>query len=205
MADSEVTKRAVTVYGASSDQIDPCYKEAAYELGRRIAEAGCSLVCGGGKAGLMKAAIDGAVDAGGEAIGVLPHFMVENAWQYQRLTSMIDTPDMHSRKHTMARMSCAAIACPGGCGTFEELMEIITWRQLNLYRGQVVILNTAGYYDPCFSCSRMLWSRASCILTTADSTPWPQRPKRPSAWPSAPSIPPSSLRRSTDPSPADPP
>lgn len=148
MADSEVTKRAVTVYGASSDQIDPRYKDAAYELGRRIAEAGCSLVCGGGKAGLMKAAIDGAVDAGGEAIGVLPHFMVENAWQYQRLTSMIDTPDMHSRKHTMARMSCAAIACPGGCGTFEELMEIITWRQLNLYRGQVVILNTAGYYDP---------------------------------------------------------
>lgn len=148
MADSEVNKRAITVYGASSEEIDPRYKEAAYELGRRIAEAGCSLVCGGGKAGLMKAAIDGAVDAGGEAIGVLPHFMVENAWQYQRLTSMIDTPDMHSRKHTMARMSCAAIACPGGCGTFEELMEIITWRQLNLYRGQVVILNTAGYYDP---------------------------------------------------------
>ena len=114
MADSEVTKRAVTVYGASSEEIDPRYKEAAYELGRRIAEAGCSLVCGGGKAGLMKAAIDGAVDAGGDAIGVLPHFMVENAWQYERLTRMIDTPDMHSRKQTMAELSCAAMAGPGG-------------------------------------------------------------------------------------------
>ena len=61
---------------------------------------------------------------------------------------MIATASMHERKHTMAMMAVAAIACPGGCGTFEELLEIITWRQLNLYRGQVVILNTDGYYDP---------------------------------------------------------
>ena len=141
-------QKAITVYGASSEQIDSAYKEAAFNLGREIARAGLALVCGGGKAGLMKAAIDGATELGGHTIGVLPHFMIDNDWQHPRLSEMIATPDMHTRKQTMANRSIAAIACPGGCGTFEELTEIITWRQLNLYRGQVVILNTLGYYDP---------------------------------------------------------
>ena len=140
--------RAIVVYGASSEDIKQEYKDAARETGKLIAEAGCALVCGGGRQGLMKAAIDGALDAGGEAIGVLPQFMIDNNWQHAGLTRMIATASMHERKHTMAMMAVAAIACPGGCGTFEELLEIITWRQLNLYRGQVVILNTDGYYDP---------------------------------------------------------
>ena len=140
--------RAIVVYGASSEDIKQEYKDAARETGKLIAEAGCALVCGGGRQGLMKAAIDGALDAGGEAIGVLPQFMIDNNWQHPGLTRMIATASMHERKHTMAMMAVAAIACPGGCGTFEELLEIITWRQLNLYRGQVVILNTDGYYDP---------------------------------------------------------
>lgn len=143
-----IENNAIVVYGASSENIDPQYKQAAFRLGQLIARAGHPLVCGGGKAGLMKAAIDGAIDAEGKTIGVLPQFMVDNAWQHPGLTEMIATPDMHTRKQTMARMSIAAIACPGGCGTFEELLEIITWRQLNLYRGQVVILNTLGYYNP---------------------------------------------------------
>ncbi|MCM1292441.1 MAG: TIGR00730 family Rossman fold protein [Bacteroides sp.] len=141
-------KKAIVVYGASSEQINPKYKEDTFRLGQEIARRGLALICGGGKAGLMKAAIDGATDQGGHTIGVLPEFMVANNWQHPQLTEMISTPDMHTRKRTMAAMSMAAIACPGGCGTFEELMEIITWRQLNLYRGQVVILNTLGYYDP---------------------------------------------------------
>ena len=140
--------RAIVVYGASSEDIKQEYKDAARETGKLIAEAGCALVCGGGRQGLMKAAIDGALDAGGEAIGVLPQFMIDNNWQHPGLTRMIATASMHERKHTMAMTAVAAIACPGGCGTFEELLEIITWRQLNLYRGQVVILNTDGYYDP---------------------------------------------------------
>ena len=140
--------RAIVVYGASSEDIKQEYKDAARETGKLIAEAGCALVCGGGRQGLMKAAIDGALDAGCEAIGVWPQFMIDNNWQHPGLTRMIATASMHERKHTMAMMAVAAIACPGGCGTFEELLEIITWRQLNLYRGQVVILNTDGYYDP---------------------------------------------------------
>ncbi|MCM1348961.1 MAG: TIGR00730 family Rossman fold protein [Firmicutes bacterium] len=139
---------AIVVYGASSENIKQDYKNAAYEAGQLIARSGHALVCGGGRQGLMRAAIDGALSEGGEAIGVLPEFMVKNGWQHPGLTKMISTASMHERKQTMARMAMAAIACPGGCGTFEELLELITWRQLNLYRGQVVILNVDGYYNP---------------------------------------------------------
>ncbi len=139
---------AITVYGASSENIRQTFKDAAFAVGKLIAEAGCPLVCGGGRLGLMRAAIDGALEAGGEAVGVLPAFMVKKQWQHPELTAMIETETMHVRKETMARLSKAAIACPGGCGTFEELLEIITWRQLGLYNGRVVILNTDGYYDP---------------------------------------------------------
>ena len=141
-------KQAVTIYGASSPKIDPVYLDAAREAGALLAAAGVPLVCGGGRTGIMAAAIDGAVGAGGTAIGVLPRFMVERSWQHPGLTRMEVTPDMHSRKELMASLSSAVIAMPGGVGTLEELLEIITWRQLGLYQGNVVILNTAGYFDP---------------------------------------------------------
>lgn len=141
-------KRAVTVYGASSPLVARKYKDAAYALGKAIAEKGMDLVSGGGREGLMAAAITGALDNGGRAIGVLPDFMVERGWNYPGLTEMITVKSMHERKRTMASLSRAAVALPGGCGTFEELLEIITWRQLGLYQGHVVILNVDGYYDP---------------------------------------------------------
>ena len=131
---TECEKReAVTVYGASSPLVARKYKEAAYALGQAIARA---------------AAITGALDAGGRAIGVLPGFMVERGWNHPALSEMITVGSMHERKRTMASLSRAAVALPGGCGTFEELLEIITWRQLGLYQGHVVILNVDGYYDP---------------------------------------------------------
>lgn len=142
------SKNTVCIYGASSADIDVRYKEAAYEAGRLLALAGKRVVCGGGRSGLMAAAIEGALDAGGEAIGVLPAFMIEKNWQHDRLTRTVVASDMHERKSTMAAMSDAVIAMPGGCGTLEELMEIITWRQLNLFHGRVVICNVGGYYDP---------------------------------------------------------
>lgn len=148
MTNEDKLEKAIVVYGASSEQINPRYKEAAHRLGQLIAAGGAVLISGGGKAGIMKASIEGATEAGGVTIGVLPRFMVERDWQHPALSSMIVAESMHERKQTMAEMSTAAIACPGGCGTFDELMEIITWRQLNLYHGNVVILNTDGYYDP---------------------------------------------------------
>ncbi|MCI9606953.1 MAG: TIGR00730 family Rossman fold protein [Muribaculaceae bacterium] len=140
--------KGICVYGASCSDIAEVYKTAAYRVGSLVAAAGRPLVSGGGRGGLMAAAIEGAVDAEGEAIGILPDFMVAKGWQHDRLTTMLTAPDMHTRKHTMARMSSGVIALPGGVGTLDELMEIITWRQLGLYTGNVVILNTYGYYDP---------------------------------------------------------
>ncbi len=140
--------QAIVVYGASSSQIAKQYKDAAFQLGQLIAQNGMSLITGGGRSGLMAAAIDGALDAGGHTIGILPRFMVERNWGHPALSEVIVTDGMHERKRTMASMSRAAIALPGGCGTFEELTEIITWRQLGLYHGNVVIANIGGYYDP---------------------------------------------------------
>lgn len=141
-------KQAICIYGASSNDIDHVYKESAREAGRLIALAGRTLVCGGGKAGVMAAAIEGASAAGGVTIGVLPAFMVERGWQHPDLTHMECAADMHARKERMAALCSAAIAFPGGCGTLEELLEIITWRQLGLFDGNVVIANINGYYDP---------------------------------------------------------
>ena len=95
----------------------------------------------------MRSVEDGALEKGGKAVGVIPHFMVEQNWHHTGLTELLITEDMHERKQTMARMSDAVIALPGGCGTMEELCEIITWKQLGLYFKPIVILNTNGYYD----------------------------------------------------------
>ena len=162
----EQRQKAIVVYGASSENISQRFKDNAFRLGQIIADAGYALVCGGGKAGLMRAAIEGADSHGGHTIGVLPQFMVDSNWQHPALGEMISTPDMHARKRTMASLSDAAIACPGGCGTFEELMEIITWRQLNLYHGHVVILNTDGYYDPLVA---MLAHATACGFISPES------------------------------------
>lgn len=144
-------EKAICVYGASSSHIDEKYKAAARRLGLLVAEAGYALVSGGGRGGLMAEAIEGATERGGTTIGVLPQFMVDREWQHPALTTMITTPDMHTRKRTMASHASAVVAMPGGIGTLEELMEIVTWRQLGLYAGTVVILNVAGFYDPLLS------------------------------------------------------
>lgn len=141
-------RRGVTVYCASSPAIPSIYFDAAHDLGRALAEASLTAVSGGGRSGLMAAIIDSATQWGGRTIGVLPQFMIDRQWNHPHLSELIVTDGMHSRKATMASLSRAAIALPGGCGTFEELLEIITWRQLGLYPGHVIILNVDGYYDP---------------------------------------------------------
>lgn len=141
-------RNGVAVYCASSSNVHPRYLAAARETGGLIAGAGLDLVCGGGAGGLMAAAIEGAVDAGGRAVGVLPRFMIDKGWAHPRLTEMVDTPDMHVRKATMAGRSRAAIALAGGIGTLDELCEMMTWHQLGLFAGPVIIVNTDGFYDP---------------------------------------------------------
>lgn len=144
----ELQDKAICIYGASRDSVADRFKHDAYAVGELIARNGMTLVSGGGRGGLMASAINGALSAGGRTVGVLPEFMVEKGWQHEGLSQMIICPDMHTRKRTMAQMSAGVIALPGGVGTLEELMEIITWRQLQLFNGKVVILNTDGFYNP---------------------------------------------------------
>lgn len=138
----------VCVYCASSTQIDPIYFETAAQLGRLLATRRINVINGAGCLGLMCCLSDAALDAGGTVTGVIPHFMVEEGWQHKGLTQLIETPTMHERKQLMASMSDGVIALPGGCGTLEELLEIITWKQLGLYLNPIVILNIHHYFDP---------------------------------------------------------
>ena len=136
-----------TVYSASSGQVPAVYLEAARTLGRLIASGNHTLVNGAGRTGLMGTCTDACLAAGGKAIGVIPQFMIDQGWQHRGMTELLVTPDMHRRKELMAEKSDACIALAGGVGTLEELLEIITWKQLGLYLKPIIILNTNGYYD----------------------------------------------------------
>ena len=136
-----------TIYSASSGQVPAVYLEAARTLGRLIASGNHTLVNGAGRTGLMGACTDACLSAGGKAIGIIPQFMIDQGWQHRGMTELIVTPDMHRRKELMASKSDACIALAGGVGTLEELLEIITWKQLGLYLKPIIILNTNGYYD----------------------------------------------------------
>lgn len=139
---------AVCVYSASSTKIDSVYFETARELGTLLARNDIRVVNGAGNMGLMAAVSDAALAAGGQVTGVIPRFMVEQNWHHTGLSELIEVDTMHERKQKMAALSDAVIALPGGCGTLEELLEVITWKQLGLYLNPIVILNVKGYYDP---------------------------------------------------------
>ncbi|MBR6749755.1 MAG: TIGR00730 family Rossman fold protein [Bacteroidaceae bacterium] len=141
-------REQVTIYCASSPMVDSCFFEATDRLAQLLALRGTTIVYGAGKQGLMGCVADGVLSRGGKAIGVIPRFMVERDWCHNNLTQLVVTENMHERKESMAQMGKAAIALPGGCGTLEELLEIITWKQLGLYTHPIIILNTANYYTP---------------------------------------------------------
>lgn len=149
----------VAVYGASSSRIDRGFVDAAFELGCLLARAGVGIVCGGGRGGLMAAVTDGALSCGGHVTGVLPEFMLSRGWQHPRLSEQVVTSTMHERKATMLGRADGVIALPGGVGTFDELFEAVTWRQLGLWKGPLVILNTLGYYDPMLEMLRQVECR----------------------------------------------
>jgi uncharacterized protein (TIGR00730 family) len=138
----------VCVYSASSTKIAPVYFAVAEELGQLLALRGINLINGAGSIGLMAATSNACLEAGGTVTGVIPHFMVEQNWHHKGLTQLIETETMHERKQIIAEMSDGIIALPGGCGTMEELLEIITWKQLGIYLNPIVILNIDGFYNP---------------------------------------------------------
>lgn len=137
----------ICLYGASSDHIDKSYISATEELGRAIAERGHGLVYGAGATGLMGAAARGVVEKGGEVIGIAPSFFDVDGILFSQCTQMLYTDTMRERKQLMEEKADAFVAVPGGIGTFDELFEIITLKQLGRHKKPVAIFNVNGYYD----------------------------------------------------------
>ncbi|MDR0371629.1 MAG: TIGR00730 family Rossman fold protein [Prevotellaceae bacterium] len=139
--------KTVCVYCASSTQIDKSYFNAAKDLGLLLAQNNIRLIYGGGNIGLMGLLADSVLSGGGKVTGIIPQFMIDMNWHHKHLTELITVGSMHERKALMASMSEAVIALPGGCGTMEELLEMITWKQLGLFLCPIVVLNTNDYYN----------------------------------------------------------
>ena len=137
----------ICVYCASSAEIDSTYLQAATQLGQLLANNHITCINGAGKQGLMGVLNDSILRHGGKACGIIPQFMVDADWCHSELSETIVTDTIHERKALMASESDAIIALPGGLGTLEELAEILTWKQLGLYKNPIIILNINGYYN----------------------------------------------------------
>ena len=139
--------QSIVVYCGSAPGTRPIYKEVALELGTQLAARHIRLIYGGGGFGLMGHVADTVLSAGGEVTGVIPNFLAELEVAHQTLTEMHFVETLHERKYKMVTLAKGVITLPGGYGTFDELFEILAWRQLKLYDGPVVLINVAGYYD----------------------------------------------------------
>jgi uncharacterized protein (TIGR00730 family) len=140
--------KRICVFAGSGDGRRPEYRDAAGALGRELAERGIGLVYGGSGVGLMGAAADAALAAGGEVFGVIPEALLSLEQAHRGLTRMHVVASMHERKAMMAELADALLALPGGIGTLEELLEAMTWTKLGLHSKPCGVLNVAGYYDP---------------------------------------------------------
>ncbi|PBI90783.1 LOG family protein YvdD [Flavobacterium sp. ACN2] len=139
--------KRITVFCASSFGTEKIYEEQAILVGKALAEQDIELVYGGANVGLMGAVADGALNAGGKVIGVLPNFLRSKEIAHLGLTELVLVESMHERKTKMNDLCDGVIALPGGFGTLEELFEMLTWAQLGLHKKPIAILNINGFYD----------------------------------------------------------
>ncbi|OQP85670.1 Rossman fold protein, TIGR00730 family [Rhizobium rhizosphaerae] len=151
MSDTTLPIRSVCVYCGSQPGRDPIFMASARELGKSIAEHHLRLVYGGGTRGLMGAVASGVLSQGGRVTGIIPEFLMDmEATRHSlgQLSELVVTPDMHERKHRMFERADAFVALPGGIGTLEEIVEIMTWAQLGRHRKPMVFANIDGFWDP---------------------------------------------------------
>lgn len=139
--------KRICVFCGSSAGRNPVHRDAAEALGRLLAREGIGLVYGGSSIGLMTAAADAALAAGGEVIGVIPHSLVAKEIAHPGLSALHVVGSMHERKALMAELADGFVALPGGMGTFDEFFEVVTWAQLGIHAKPCGLLNVAGYYD----------------------------------------------------------
>ena len=140
--------KRITVFCGSSFGTDAIFEEQAYSLGKTLASKNIGLVYGGANVGLMGAVANGALENGGEVIGVLPDFLRSKEIAHTGLTELILVETMHERKTKMNDLCDGVIALPGGFGTLEKFFEMLTWAQLGLHKKPITILNVNGFYNP---------------------------------------------------------
>ncbi|HWL41708.1 MAG TPA: TIGR00730 family Rossman fold protein [Ilumatobacter sp.] len=145
-----MTQRTVTVYLGANPGTDPAFAAAAGELGTAIAAAGHRLVYGGSRVGLMGTLADAALAAGGEVIGFIPEHLVAHEIAHTGLTELVVVSSMHARKAAMAEHADGFVALPGGYGTLDEILEVLTWNQIGTLAKPVAFLDVAGYYGSLF-------------------------------------------------------
>ena len=143
--------KLLCVYCSSSDRLDPKYYAAAEELGRALVAQGWGLVYGGSKNGLMGAVARGTKAAGGRVVGVIPEFMKARELAFAEADELVTVVTMRERKLLMETRADGFVVLPGGFGTLEEIMEILTLRQLDVVKKPCVFLNQDGFYDPLFA------------------------------------------------------
>ncbi|OLP47848.1 LOG family protein [Allorhizobium taibaishanense] len=151
MSENQSTIRSICVYCGSRPGRDPEYMAAGRALGRSIAAHGLRLVYGGGTKGIMGAVASGVLSAGGQVTGIIPEFLVDmEATRHSlgQLNELIITEDMHQRKHKMFERADAFVTLPGGIGTLEEIVEIMTWGQLGQHEKPMVFANVNGFWAP---------------------------------------------------------
>ncbi len=139
--------KSVAVFCASANGINPVYRSIARQTGSILARRGCDVVYGGARVGLMGEVADGALDAGGWVVGVLPEFLRDRELAHTGISEMIFVKSMHDRKRILQERSDAILTLPGGFGTMEEFFELLTWSQLGLHSKPIGILNVNGVYD----------------------------------------------------------
>ncbi|WP_029057236.1 TIGR00730 family Rossman fold protein [Stappia stellulata] len=140
--------KTICVYCGTGEGATPAYLAAATELGRRIAAEGLSLVYGGGSIGLMGAVARATLENGGHVTGVIPRFLEEREVMMQTVSDLVVTDDMHERKRIMFDRADAFVALPGGIGTLEEVVEVLTWGQLGRHRKPVALADINGFWRP---------------------------------------------------------
>ena len=140
--------KQICVYCSSSNLIAKEYFDDARSLGRAIAQKGITLVYGGGSSGLMGCIANEVLAYSGKVIGIIPDFMKQVEWAHTGVTELHVVGDMHERKKKFLDGTDALVALPGGCGTLEELLEVITLKRLGLYSKPIIIVNLNGFYDP---------------------------------------------------------
>jgi len=138
----------ICVYCGSGPGVDPAYVDAANNLGTAMAEAGVGLVYGGGSLGLMGTVARAVLSAGGHVTGIIPEFLTTRERMLRDVQELIVTKDMHERKRLMFQHADAFVALPGGVGTLEETVEMLTWSQLGQHHKPILLVNVKGFWEP---------------------------------------------------------